>query len=489
MTSAIYARYSTPKQTPETIKTQIERCREYCKREGLDIVATFTDSAKTRRNEQRDGYQDMIQSAINGDFQVIVCYRYDRFGGDYLTNIQRLIELRLHGIEVWSATEGNDEFYRNLSFALSQRESEIIGQRVRDGMKGAVERHGAPLGHPPYGYMKKGRKWVIDPESAPVIRTLFRLLLQGLGQHRVAKALNGYGYTTATGKKWSSWHVGLIQRNPRYTGAMTWNMTQKKRTPTGMRLIKKPESEWVWKEGCHEAYIDKEDWQFLQKRSQNIGGKPVGIATGKYLLTGLIECFYCGKTHIYTAQKNRTNRYVCATTKRQAKRLCPHSQRIETEWIEKVTMRIVAEQILDEATILKHLNALQQQAVDNPNREKKELETALSQAQREVNNLIDAFKKVGHSDALAEAITQQEEKISHIKKAIQHLTPVSLPSPKEVKDIRKDYLEQLRSGSVGQARRVFSALNLRLIARRDSIEFTGCLPFDPDNPFSTTIYK
>lgn len=58
--AAIYARYSTHNQRSESIEIQVEQSRKYCKENGLSVVGTYCDYARTGRNTARAEFQHMM---------------------------------------------------------------------------------------------------------------------------------------------------------------------------------------------------------------------------------------------------------------------------------------------------------------------------------------------------------------------------------------------------------------------------------------------
>lgn len=53
----IYARYSSDKQTDQSIEGQLRVCNEYAERNGLTIVDTYIDRATTGTNDNRPSFQ------------------------------------------------------------------------------------------------------------------------------------------------------------------------------------------------------------------------------------------------------------------------------------------------------------------------------------------------------------------------------------------------------------------------------------------------
>ena len=88
------------------------------------------------------------------------------------------------------SARGQDDFtpFRNLFNDFYARDT---SRKVRAVMK-AKGTSGEHLNRPPYGYledpMRKGH-WIIDPETAPVVKRIFDLALAGNGPKRIANLL------------------------------------------------------------------------------------------------------------------------------------------------------------------------------------------------------------------------------------------------------------------------------------------------------------
>ncbi len=76
--AAVYARYSTDEQRPQSIDDQIESCRRYCAAHGWTIVATYADSAISGSTAHRRQYQRLLADSERGVFDVVVVEALDR---------------------------------------------------------------------------------------------------------------------------------------------------------------------------------------------------------------------------------------------------------------------------------------------------------------------------------------------------------------------------------------------------------------------------
>ena len=62
-TAVIYARYSSDKQTEQSIEGQLHVCREYALQHDIVIVDTYIDRAMTGKNDRREDFQRMLRDS------------------------------------------------------------------------------------------------------------------------------------------------------------------------------------------------------------------------------------------------------------------------------------------------------------------------------------------------------------------------------------------------------------------------------------------
>ena len=75
--AAIYARYSSDKQTEDSIEAQLRACREYAAAHGIQVVATYCDEAisgKGAATASRKQYQKLLRDCDKGGFSVILIH-------------------------------------------------------------------------------------------------------------------------------------------------------------------------------------------------------------------------------------------------------------------------------------------------------------------------------------------------------------------------------------------------------------------------------
>jgi len=104
-TAVIYARYSSERQTEQSIEGQVRVCEEYAQRNNILILNTYIDRAMTGTNDNRPDFQRMIKDSAKRQFEIVLVYKLDRFSRNkYETAIHKKT-LRDNGVKVLSAME------------------------------------------------------------------------------------------------------------------------------------------------------------------------------------------------------------------------------------------------------------------------------------------------------------------------------------------------------------------------------------------------
>ena len=318
MRAAAYARYSTDKQTDNSIAYQLDAIRKYCREHDITIVATFADEAESGTNTDREGFRQMVAAAGRGEFDAVVIYdvtRGSRDVGDWFTFRKAMLML---GVQVIATTQSlgditnsNDFLLELISVGMGQREVLEARQKSINGV--AVRaRQGAFLGGvPPLGYDIVNGAYVVNPCEARTVRTIFAMYADGQSYNAILEAIDG-----AIGKRGqplgrNSLHS--ILTNERYVGTYTWNKRR-------VKLFRKwaggaPNPNCVRLEGHIPAIIDNETWERVQKRMSDNKRNAVNKAKRTYLLSGLIECEECGGTYVgHTSVNSKGHEpryYVC----------------------------------------------------------------------------------------------------------------------------------------------------------------------------------
>ena len=185
----------------------------------------------------------------------------------------------------------------------------------------------------PYGYLVGADgELVRDEETAPVVQMMFQLGAEGNGPGRIARILreraipapgtidflrtgrtrhyhpeDPYGWTTCT--------VAALLANKEYLGH-TINFKTERKSFKSKHTVRNPEEKQVIFENTHEALIDPEVWDVVQRlREQRCRPTRTGEPA---LFSGLLFCADCGNrlaAHMTTTKENFRRSYICGRYK------------------------------------------------------------------------------------------------------------------------------------------------------------------------------
>lgn len=104
--AVFYGRYSSDRQTEQSIEGQRRVCEEFAKAEGIRIVAEYIDRATSGTSiDHRDQFQQMISDSKNGCWEYVLVYKLDRFARNRYDSAVYKQKLKRCGVKVLSATE------------------------------------------------------------------------------------------------------------------------------------------------------------------------------------------------------------------------------------------------------------------------------------------------------------------------------------------------------------------------------------------------
>ena len=110
MRSAIYARYSSENQRPESIEDQISACRRLASERGFTVLDDhiYADKAQSGARKDRQGLADLLAAAQGGQFDVVLVDDLSRLARDNYLMLSIMAELHFEGVRVVSVADGLD---------------------------------------------------------------------------------------------------------------------------------------------------------------------------------------------------------------------------------------------------------------------------------------------------------------------------------------------------------------------------------------------
>lgn len=226
LVAAIYARTSSPsKKFGYSLSSQVDRCYERCEVNGWKVQYIYKDENESGADQDRPGFQEMMEQARAGEFDVIVFWKLDRFSRSLIHAVQLEEQLRENDIALHSATEQIDTTtatgrfnFRNIANA-AEFERDMTIKRTEMCMKSFAADHKWPNDNPPLGYDKEdNHQLAIDPAEATLVRRIYKMYLEHRSMPDVAQQLENEGISTGDGSQWTARGVGKVLRNEIYTG-------------------------------------------------------------------------------------------------------------------------------------------------------------------------------------------------------------------------------------------------------------------------------
>ena len=302
-TAAAYIRVSTDNQTELSPDSQIKEIRKYAKQHGYIVPNEFIfrdDGISGRRAEKRPDFIRMIATAKQkpAPFSAVLLWKFSRFARNQEESIFYKGMLAKNNIEVKSISEPIlDGPFGSLIERIIEWFDEFysinLSGEVKRGMTERVERGGA-VSIPAFGYDIVDKKYVINPDTAPIVRQIYADYLNGMGALQIAHKLNDMGIRTTRGNLWENRTVDYVLRNPVYIGKIRWN-------PNGRTRRNYDDPNIMIVDGQHEPIIDEDSFNKVQAVYEVNQKKHARYAhaNGKkymYMLHGLVKCSDCGSS-------------------------------------------------------------------------------------------------------------------------------------------------------------------------------------------------
>ena len=238
MNVVIYARYSSDRQTEQSIEGQLKECYEYAQRNCYTVVGEYIDRAISGTTDHRPEFLRMIADGDKKLFQAVLVYQLDRFARNRYDSATYKAKLKKNGIRVLSARENiSDDASGVLMEAVLEGMAEYysveLSQKIRRGMDINAEKCLSTGGNVALGfYVDSEKRFQIDPNTAPVVRRIFEMYASGQSMADIIRYLNANHIKTSYGNEFNKNSINRILRNKRYIGVYT---PQGQQEPRGLR--------------------------------------------------------------------------------------------------------------------------------------------------------------------------------------------------------------------------------------------------------------
>ena len=396
-----------------SISNQKAMLEEFAARQGFTNIVHFTDDGISGTCFDRPGFLAMMKEVEAGNVEYLCIKDMSRMGRDYLKVGQIMEILRQRGVRLIAINDGvdsargDDDFtpFRNIMNEYYARDT---SRKIRSTFqsKGKSGKH--LTGTVIYGYLwnEARDQWLVDPEAADVVKRIFAMTIDGYGPYQIAsklkeeKVLIPSAYLAQHGEGvnknktfkdvygWGSSTICNLLEKREYLGHTINFKTRKHFKDKKSHYV--PEDEWTIFENTHEAIIDQQTFDLVQKIRGNVRRYPDGWGEAAPL-TGLLYCADCGgKMYVHrTNNGKRISQYTCSQySKVPVGKLCTTQHRIN----EDVVLSLVSEMLKAIAEYAKHdraefVRVVQEAQSSQQTAEVRKQRTRLATAKQRVSEL------------------------------------------------------------------------------------------------------
>lgn len=443
--TALYCRLSRDDGTESesnSIGNQKKLLSQKAKEMGLTDTKYYVDDGYTGTNFNRPGFQQLIDDIEIGLVSAVMVKDLSRLGRDYVSvgnyTDSYFPEHNIRFIAVNDAIdsdEGESEIapFKNI---LNEMYARDISKKIRSShrLRGSM---GEPLSQPPYGYMKSPenkKKWIIDPEAATVVKSIFKMCLDGKGNETIArelqenevlipmaywrsKGLNRGGKKTQTNPyKWCKTTVQKILSQQEYCGDII-NFKTYSKSFKNKRRIENSKENWAVFKNVNEPIIDRETFETVQKFISKTKRRAPKKENGeRSIFNGLVYCGDChSKMRYHTSTSNKEIHYfTCSDNKVDYRGKCPGRHYLRADALEEVVKlelrRLVEVLEIDESYFAR---LLLRKNDEEREKDKKFLESELQKAIARSNTVSQLYEKLYEDNVIGKVSDEWFVELSH----------------------------------------------------------------------------
>ena len=443
--TALYCRLSRDDGTESesnSIGNQKKLLSQKAKEMGLTDTKYYVDDGYTGTNFNRPGFQQLIDDIEIGLVSAVMVKDLSRLGRDYVSvgnyTDSYFPEHNIRFIAVNDAIdsdEGESEIapFKNI---LNEMYARDISKKIRSShrLRGSM---GEPLSQPPYGYMKSPtdkKKWIVDEEAAKVVKSIFKMCLDGKGNETIArelqenkvlipmtywrsKGLNRGGKKTQTNPyKWCKTTIQKILSQQEYCGDIINFKTYSKSFKNKTRYENSKEN-WAVFKNVNEPIIDRETFETVQKFISKTKRRAPKKENGeRSIFNGLIYCGDChSKMRYHTSTSNKEIHYfTCSDNKVDYRGKCPERHYVRADALEEVVKlelrRLVEMLEIDESYFAQ---LLLRKNDEEREKDKKFLESELQKAIARSGTVSQLYEKLYEDNVIGKVSDEWFVELSH----------------------------------------------------------------------------
>jgi site-specific DNA recombinase len=395
--AVIYLRVSTDRQAEKdlSLPTQLSACQRFARENALTVVKVFEDAGESARTSDRPAFLEMIDFSLTHaktlGLKTVICWDTSRFARNRYDALLYKKQLEKQGIRVLFASQSigegpEGELLEGFLELVDEFYSKALSRNIIRGMEENTRRGFFNGSRTPFGYQitkapdgkgnMKGKLEICD-HDAEIVRTIFKLYLEGYGYRALAEELTRRGLHNRNGNPFCTKSVETILGNVAYRGTLRFR--------------------GIFIENAHPPIISKETFVAVQaaRQARNPERLPGRQQSSPMLFSGLLYCGECGQKLTFERAfkpKKAYTYYSCSSFK--TKRVpCSVRLRLDAEKLDRFLLDRITERILNDSNI-KHillgLMKLRAELLNQSRSKTMKIRSEIAGLQKKTDNLVEA---------------------------------------------------------------------------------------------------
>ena len=436
----------------ESVINQKELLRNYVKNNNFNLVKEYVDDGFSGTDFERPGFKSLLEDINNKKINCVIVKDLSRLGRDHvMTGYYIETFFPENNIRFISILESFDSFKNQASndsstfiIACNDYYSKQNSAKIRNVLN-EKRKNGKFIGSlPSFGYMRdpKDKGHLIpNPETAPIVKNIFKWRADGIGPTEIATRLNNNNVPTPSGYKKTNfssrlidrdtWNISTVKKiltNRIYTGDMVQH-TQTKVNYKSKKKINLDESLWMIVENTHESLVDKTTFEYVQSlRKRYTRNVPIKTGREKRILEGKLFCKECGnRLSVYYRKKQEYWSINCNRYSRDPKRGRCSSHFFPYDYLEEQILEKIDESV---STFIKELNIdeLNKEVIKTIYKQTQSVDKKISDLNKEKEQILNRLSNL-YNDRCEGIITgtlykelslESEKKLQKINESIKN---------------------------------------------------------------------
>ncbi|MCM1127056.1 MAG: recombinase family protein [Lachnospiraceae bacterium] len=304
--AVFYARVSTEEEEQlNAIEKQIEENIDVIRDKGWILVDRYVDKGITgTQAKKRNEYIRMLGDIKKDKFDIIVVKdqsRLQRNTMDWYIFLNEIVQnqKKLYLYLEKTFFDPKDKFMFGIKAMMAEEYSRDLSKKGNAAKRRRQEKGKPIITNRTWGFQNINGEILIDEEEAKLVIRIYQLFADGFGGRVAARILRDEGIRNRNGKTLSENTIREIVKNPLYKGIAVMN--KEHFDFESKKLIKNPESEWIYRKGIVPRIVSDDLWE---KANAQINSRKtvdrthnVGINKGNTLLSSKIICGECNSKY------------------------------------------------------------------------------------------------------------------------------------------------------------------------------------------------